>query len=71
MLHVHEATVSRKLRRATDDIRKKVLKSLQSHGLSRRGAEEALGVDPRDLDLNLKKLLQNSQTDTFQEKGAR
>jgi len=71
MLHVHEATVSRKLRRATDDIRKKVLKSLQSHGLSRRGAEEALGVDPRDLDLKLKKLLQNSQTDTFQEKGAR
>jgi RNA polymerase sigma-70 factor (ECF subfamily) len=70
MLHVHEATVSRKLRRVTDDIRKKVLKSLQCTGLSRRAAEEALGADPRDLDVNLKKLLQNSQTDTFQEKGA-
>lgn len=70
MLHVHEATVSRKLRRVTDDIRKKVLKNLQSSGLSKRAAEEALGADPRDLDINLKKLLQNSQSDTFQEKGA-
>ena len=69
VLGVHEATVSRKLRRATDGIRKQVLKNLQGAGLSRRAAEEALGADPRDLDVNLKKLLQHAQADTFQEKA--
>ena len=71
VLHVHEATVSRKLRRLIDDLRKQVLKNLQHTGLSRRAAEEALGADPRDLDFNLKNLLQSSQSDTFQEKAAR
>jgi len=71
VLRVHEATVSRKLRRATGGIRKQVLRNLQGSGMSRRAAEEALGADPRDLDLNLKKLLQYSQSDTFQEKAAR
>jgi RNA polymerase sigma-70 factor (ECF subfamily) len=70
VLHVHEATVSRRLRRAIDDLRKQVLKSLQRFGLNRRAAEEALGTDPRDLDINLKKLLQSSQADAFQEKAA-
>jgi RNA polymerase sigma-70 factor (ECF subfamily) len=71
VLAVHEATVSRRLRRATDGIRKQVLKNLQRSGMSRRAAEEALGTDPRDLDLNLKNLLQNSQSGAFQEKAAR
>jgi RNA polymerase sigma-70 factor (ECF subfamily) len=70
VLGVHEATVSRKLRRATDDTRKQVLKNLQCGGLSRRAAAEALGADPRDLDMNLKKLLQNSQTEAFKEQAA-
>ncbi len=70
VLHVHEATVSRKLRHTTDEIRKRVLKNLQAFGLSRRAAEEALGTDPRDLDVNLKILLQKSQSSTFQEKAA-
>ena len=70
VLGVHEATVSRKLRRAIEEIRKHVLKNLQSSGLSRRAAQEALGADPRDLDMNLKKLLQNSQSKPFQEQAA-
>jgi RNA polymerase sigma-70 factor (ECF subfamily) len=72
LLSVHEATVSRKLRRATGELRKQVLKNLERLGLSRRAAEEALGADPRDLDLdmNLRKLLQSSQSDAFQEKAA-
>jgi RNA polymerase sigma-70 factor (ECF subfamily) len=70
VLYVHEATVSRKLRRIVDDLRKQILKNLQSSGLSRRAAEEALQADPRDLDINLKKLLQSSQPDPFQEKAA-
>jgi RNA polymerase sigma-70 factor (ECF subfamily) len=70
LLGVHEATVSRKLKRATEDTRKQVLRNLQHYGLSRRAAEEALGADPRDLDVNLKKLLQNSQTEAFKERAA-
>ena len=69
VLDVHEATVSRKLKRVCDDLRKQVLKELQGTGMSRPAAEEALGTDPRDLDLNLKKLLQCSQTDAFQERA--
>src|ERR1700722_13597005 len=70
VLGVHEATVSRKLRRATEGTRKQVLKNLQHGGLSRRAAEEALGADPRDVEVNLKKLLQNSQTQAFKEQAA-
>ncbi|MGA2569297.1 MAG: sigma-70 family RNA polymerase sigma factor [Terracidiphilus sp.] len=70
VLGVHEATVSRKLKRAAGDTRKQVLRNLQRGGLSRRAAEEALGADPRDLDVNLKKLLQQSQTEAFQEQAA-
>jgi RNA polymerase sigma-70 factor (ECF subfamily) len=69
VLHVHEATVSRKLKRLVDELRKQVLKNLQGAGLSRRAADEAMGTDPRDLDINLKKLLQSSQSEAFQEKA--
>ena len=67
VLGIHEATVSRKLHRTTEGIRKQVLRSLERRGMSRQAAQEALGVDPRDLNVNLKKLLQNSQIETFQE----
>jgi RNA polymerase sigma-70 factor (ECF subfamily) len=70
VLGVHEATVSRKLRRVTEGTRKQLLKILQRGGLSRRGAEETLGADPRDLQVNLKKLLQNSQAEAFKEQAA-
>jgi RNA polymerase sigma-70 factor (ECF subfamily) len=70
VLGVHEATVSRKMRRTIQGTRKQVLRNLERGGLSRRAAEEILGADPRDLDVNLKKLLQNSQTDAFKEQAA-
>jgi RNA polymerase sigma-70 factor (ECF subfamily) len=70
LLHVHEATVSRKLRRVTGGLRKQVIKNLQALGLSKPAAQEALGADPRDLNLNLKKILQISSPDAFQEKAA-
>lgn len=69
VLAVHEATVSRKLKRVIESTRKQVVRILERGGLSRRAAQEALGVDPRDLDVNLKKLLQNSQTDAFKEQA--
>jgi RNA polymerase sigma-70 factor (ECF subfamily) len=65
VMGVHEATVSRKLSRLTADLRKGLLKSLQAAGLSRRGAEEALGTDPRDLTINLQSLLQTPSSGPF------
>jgi RNA polymerase sigma-70 factor (ECF subfamily) len=63
VLRVHEATVSRKLKRVTERLRKQLLRTLRTRGLSRRAAEEALGTDPRDVDINLRKLLQKSEGD--------
>ena len=60
VLRVHEATISRKLKRATERLRKQLLRTLKARGLSRRAAEETLGTDPRDVDINLRKLLQKS-----------
>jgi RNA polymerase sigma-70 factor, ECF subfamily len=72
VLRVHEATISRKLKRVTGEVRKKLLKTLEKRGMSRRAAEEALGVDPGDLDVNLRKLLQTSEGPAFLRKeGAR
>jgi len=68
LLHVHEATVSRKLKRLTTNLRKQLLRNLQSGGLSKRAAEEALGTDPRDVELNIRRLLQNSQSGSFSNK---
>jgi RNA polymerase sigma-70 factor (ECF subfamily) len=68
LLHVHEATVSRKLKRLTGDLRKQLLRNLQAGGLSKRAAEEALGADPRDLEVNLRALLQSSQPQPFCDK---
>ena len=68
VLHVHEATISRRVRRATETVRKHLLRNLEKTGMSRRAAEEALGTDPRDVDLkmDLKKLLQSGLTEPIQ-----
>jgi RNA polymerase sigma-70 factor, ECF subfamily len=67
ILHVHEATISRRLRRATDAVRKQLIRNLEASGMTRRASEEALGTDPRDLDLrmDLRKLLQSSEPEPF------
>ena len=74
VLGVHEATVSRRLRRAAGEIRKQILRNLERSGMSRRAAQEAMGAGRDaiggDLELNLKKLLQHSQTGAFQEQAA-
>lgn len=71
LLHVHEATVSRRLRRTADAVRKQLLRNLEKTGMSRTAAEEALGADPRDVDLkmNVKKLLQSSPPEPFPERA--
>jgi RNA polymerase sigma-70 factor, ECF subfamily len=70
VLRVHEATISRRLKRLLTDLRKRLLQQLQTGGLSKRAAEEALGNDPRDLEINLRALLQSSQDTSFSEKTA-
>jgi RNA polymerase sigma-70 factor (ECF subfamily) len=65
VLRVHEATVSRKLKRLTAAVHKQLLKQLQASGLSKRAAEEELVTDPRDLTLNLRTLLQTSSAAAF------
>lgn len=70
LLRVHEATVSRRLRRATDAVRKQLLHNLEKSGMSRRAAEEALGADPRDVEkMDLKKLLQISEAEPFSKRA--
>jgi RNA polymerase sigma-70 factor, ECF subfamily len=70
ILQVHEATISRRLKRLVADLRKQLLLNLQSGGLSKRAAEEALGADPRDIEINLRALLQTSQIASFSDKTA-
>jgi RNA polymerase sigma-70 factor (ECF subfamily) len=71
VLRVHEATISRKLKRLTAQLREQLLKNLQAGGMSRRAAEEALGTDPRDLSVNLRAVLQASTAPTFLLKEAK
>jgi len=70
VIRVHEATISRRLKRLVTDLRKQLIHHLQSGGLSKRAAEEALGTDPRDVELNLRAVLQTSQRPPFSDKTA-
>jgi RNA polymerase sigma-70 factor (ECF subfamily) len=69
-LGVHEATISRRLKRLTGKLRKKLLGNLISSGLNKAAAEEALGADPRDIEISLQDLLQTSQTPAFSSQRA-
>jgi RNA polymerase sigma-70 factor, ECF subfamily len=70
ILRVHEATVSRRLHRLTSTLHKDLLKRLRASGMSRAAADEALGADPRDLDMNLRTLLQSSRSSSFTDQEA-
>jgi RNA polymerase sigma-70 factor (ECF subfamily) len=64
-LNVHEATISRRLKRLAGSLRKQLIENLITGGLSKAAAIEALGIDPRDIEINLRRLLQTSQVKTF------
>src|SRR5207253_2010910 len=69
MLGVHESTISRKLDKLTRTLRKQILNGLVRRGMARRQAEEALEVDVRDLQLDIRrKLAQESSPAAFSEK---
>lgn len=70
-LGVHESTISRKLDKLAKALRKQILVNLGRHGLSRRQGQEALEVDVRDLQVNIRRhLAQEPPTQSFPEKKA-
>ena len=69
LLRVHEATVSRRIGRLTAKLHEALLASLTRSGMSRAAAEEALGTDPRDININLRGILQNSRSGAFPEQS--
>jgi RNA polymerase sigma-70 factor (ECF subfamily) len=69
MLGVHESTISRKIDKLAKALRKQILSSLGRRGMSRRQAEEALEIDVRDLQLDIRRsLAQDSSSQAFSEK---
>jgi RNA polymerase sigma-70 factor (ECF subfamily) len=69
MLGVHESTISRKLDKLAKSLRKQIVAALARRGMSRRQAEEALEVDVRDLQLDIRRsLAQDSSPPAFTEK---
>jgi RNA polymerase sigma-70 factor, ECF subfamily len=69
-LGVHEATISRRLKRLLAEARSSLLENLCAGGLNRAAAEEALGADPRDLEINLRAALQSSGSSAFSDQRA-
>src|ERR1700739_857884 len=57
MLGVHESTISRKVDKLAKSLRKHIVASLVRRGMSRRQAEEALEVDVRDLQVDIRRSL--------------
>src|SRR5262249_40850171 len=69
MLGVHESTISRKLDKLAKSLRKQIVTALTRGGMSRRQAEEALEVDVRDLQVDIRRrLAQESPAPAFSEK---
>jgi RNA polymerase sigma-70 factor, ECF subfamily len=72
MLGVHESTISRKVDKLAKSLRKKILAGMMQQGMARRQAEEALEVDVRDLQVDIRRsLAQDSPAATFSEKEVR
>jgi RNA polymerase sigma-70 factor, ECF subfamily len=69
MMGVHESTISRKVDKLAKTLRKKILAGMMQQGMTRRQAEEALEVDVRDVQVNLRRsLAQESRAEAFSEK---
>ena len=69
-LRVHESTISRKVDKLAKSLRKQILAGLGRRGMSRRQATEALEVDVRDLQVNIRaRLTQESTAQAFSEQA--
>ncbi len=69
MLGVHESTISRKVDKLAKSLRKQIVAALGRRGMSRRQAEEAMEVDVRDLQVDIRRsLAQETPSATFSKK---
>jgi RNA polymerase sigma-70 factor (ECF subfamily) len=69
LLHVHESTISRKLDKLAKSLRREIVSTLTKRGMNRRQAEEALDIDVRDLQVNIRQhLAQKNDLTTFPKK---
>lgn len=69
MLGVHESTISRKVDKLAKSLHKQIIAALTRGGMSRRQAEEAMEVDVRDLQVDIRRsLAQESPLPAFSEK---
>jgi RNA polymerase sigma-70 factor (ECF subfamily) len=69
MLGVHESTISRKVDKLAKILRKKILAGMMQQGMTRRQADEALEVDVRDVQVNIRRsLAQETPAEAFSEK---
>src|ERR1700758_2450635 len=69
MLGVHESTISRKLDKLAKSLRKQIVAAMTRRGMSRRQAEEAMELDVRDLQVDIRRrLAQESPAPAFSEK---
>jgi RNA polymerase sigma-70 factor, ECF subfamily len=64
VLKLHESTVSRRIQKITVNLRKQIVKSLMRRGMTRRQADEALEIDVRDLQTNVRGRLQEKMQDS-------
>jgi len=70
ILGVHESTISRKLDKLAKSLRKQIVAALTKGGMSRRQAQEALEVDVRDLQVDIRRsLAQETPPVPFTEKS--
>jgi RNA polymerase sigma-70 factor, ECF subfamily len=68
-LGLHESSVSRRLDRLAAGLRKRILAGLRAQGMSHAQASEALEIDVRDIQLNLRsRLAQDSGEKAFPER---
>jgi RNA polymerase sigma-70 factor, ECF subfamily len=65
-LGLHESSISRRLDRVSDRLRKRILAGLRERGMSHAQATEALETDVRDIQLDLRaRLMQDSEAQSF------
>jgi RNA polymerase sigma-70 factor (ECF subfamily) len=65
-LGLHESSISRRLDRVSDGLRKRILAGLRERGMSHAQATEAMATDVRDVQLDLRgRLMQDSNAQSF------
>jgi RNA polymerase sigma-70 factor (ECF subfamily) len=65
-LGLHESSISRRLDRVSDRLRKRILAGLRERGMSHAQAAEAMNTDVRDVQLDLRgRLMQDSKAQSF------